>query len=161
MLDRWTRLLEQHIHTNCQQMTREPAGQLAHPYAVPSAPGSPYYSDALWDWDSWSVSIVLGQVAADTGRPDQFTPYEQGSVLNFLDHADADGVVPIQLTPDGSLSHGDPTRAGGFAENMHKPVLAQHAAMISQRLGSADWIRPGMPAIGRFVDRYLESHVHP
>ena len=161
MLERWTRLLEQHICASCQQMTREPAGQLTHPYTVPSAPGSPYYSDALWDWDSWSVSIVLGQVAADTGRPDQFTAYEQGSVLNFLDHTDADGVVPIQLTPDGSLTHGDPSRAGGFAENMHKPVLAQHAAMLSQRLGNADWIRPGMPAIGRFVDRYLESHVHP
>ena len=160
MLERWERLLEQHIRTNSQLMTREPAGQLAHPYTVPSAPGAAHYATALWDWDSWSASIVLGQVAADTDRPDQFTAYEQGSVLNFLDHADDDGVVPIQLTPDGSLTHSDPTRAGGFSENMHKPVLAQHAAMLTRRAGNSDWIRPYLPAIGRFIDRYLESHVH-
>jgi len=160
MLERWERLLEQHIRTNSQLMTREPAGQLTHPYTVPSAPGAAHYSTALWDWDSWSASIVLGQVAADTDRPDQFTAYEQGSVLNFLDHADDDGVVPIQLTPDGTLTHSDPSRAGGFSENMHKPVLAQHAAMLTRRAGSADWIRPSLPTIGRFIDRYLESHVH-
>ncbi|HWG02722.1 MAG TPA: trehalase family glycosidase, partial [Trebonia sp.] len=152
--------LEQHIRVSCEQMTREPAGQLTHPYTVPSTPASPLYSNALWDWDSWSVSIVLGQVAANAERPDKFMAYEQGSVLNFLDHADADGVVPIQLTPDSALTHGDPGRAGGFAENMHKPVLAQHAAMLTRRLRNADWIRPHMPVIGRFVDRYLESHVH-
>jgi Mannosylglycerate hydrolase MGH1-like glycoside hydrolase domain len=160
MLDRWVPLLEEYVRAGCQRMTREPAGQLAHPYTVPSTPESPYYSNALWDWDSWSVSIVLGQVAADAGAADPFMPYEQGSILNFLDHADEDGVVPIQLTPDRALTHGDPARAGGFAENMHKPVLAQHAAMLTRRLGSAEWVRPHVPAIGRFVDRYLESHVH-
>ena len=99
-------------------------------------------------------------MAADTDRPDQFTAYEQGSVLNFLDHADDDGVVPIQLTRTARSRHSDPTRAGGFSENMHKPVLAQHAAMLTRRAGSSDWIRPYLPAIGRFIDRYLESHVH-
>ncbi len=160
MLKRWTSLLEEHIHSNCAEMTREPLGQLAHPYTVPSRPGSPYYSDALWDWDSWSTSIVLGQVEVDTDHRGRFAPYEQGSVLNFLDHTDDDGVMPVQLTPDKALTHGDPTRSGGFAENMHKPVLAQHAALITQRQGSAEWIQPHMATIGRFVDRYLESHVH-
>ena len=61
--ERWERLLEQHIRTNSELMTREPAGQLAHPYTVPSAPGAAHYATALWDWDSWSASIVLGQVA--------------------------------------------------------------------------------------------------
>ena len=160
MLERWTRLLEQYIGTNCEQMMREPAGQLAHPYTVPSTPDSPYYSNALWDWDSWSLSIALGQVELDTGRPGRFLAYEQGSILNFLDHTDADGVMPIQLTADSALTHGDPSRAGGFAENMHKPVLAQHAALLVQRHDDAEWIRPHMATIGRFVDRYLESHVH-
>jgi glycogen debranching enzyme len=160
MLERWTRLLEQHIRANCEQMTREPAGQLTHPYIVPTSPGSPYYSDALWDWDSWAASIALGQVETDTGRPGQFAAYEQGSILNFLDHTDDDGVMPIQLTLDSSLTHGDPTRAGGFAENMHKPVVAQHAALLTQRLDDVDWIRPHITVIGRFIDRYLESHLH-
>ncbi|HVC25585.1 MAG TPA: trehalase family glycosidase [Acidimicrobiales bacterium] len=160
MLDRWARLLEEHVRTNCEQMTREPDGQLAHPYTVPSSPGSPYYSSALWDWDSWSISIVLGQVELDTDCSGRFAAYEQGCILNFLDHTDDDGVMPIQLTPEKTLTHGDPTRAGGFAENMHKPVVAQHAALLTQRIGSADWIRSRVPTIGLFVDRYLESHVH-
>jgi len=169
MLERWTQLLEGYIRVNCERMTREPAGQLTRPYIVPSSPDSPYYSGALWDWDSWAAGIALGQVEINTRRPGHFAAYEQGSILNFLDHTDDDGVMPIQLTPDTSLTHGDPTRAGGFAENMHKPVIAQHAALITQRLetadpgntrvGSTDWIRPHMAVIGRFIDRYLESHV--
>jgi len=158
MLERWTRLLDEHIRASCEQMTREAAGELNYPYVVPSSPGSAYYSDALWDWDSWSASIALGQAELDT--PGWFMAYEQGSVLNFIEHTDADGVMPIQLTPGSSLTHGDPGRAGGFAENMHKPVLAQHAALLTQRQDSAEWIRPHIATIGRFVDRYLESHVH-
>jgi putative isomerase len=160
MLERWTHLLEQHIRTNCTQMTREPAGQLTHPYIVPSRPDSPYYSDALWDWDSWAASIALGQMETDARHPGLFAAYEQGSILNFLDHTDEDGVMPIQLTLDTTLTHRDPTRAGGFTENMHKPVIAQHAALLTQRLDDVDWIRPQIAVIGRFIDRYLESHVH-
>jgi putative isomerase len=160
MLERWTRLLEEHIRTHSEQMTREPSGRLHHPYVVPSSPESPYYSNALWDWDSWAASIVLGQVEVDTGRPGQFAAYEQGSVLNFLDHTDDDGVMPIQLTADSALTHGDPTRAAGFAENMHKPVLAQHAALLVQRSDDATWIQPHLKTIGSFVDRYLDSHIH-
>lgn len=159
MLERRTRLLEEHIRTNCEQMVREPSGQLTHPYTVPSSPDSPYYSTALWDWDSWATSIALGQVEADTDRLGHFAEYERGSILNFLEHTDEDGVMPIQLTPDSTLLHGDPTRAGGFAENMHKPVLAQHAALLVQRLRDAEWVRPHLGTIGRFVDRYLESHI--
>ncbi len=160
MPERWTRLLTEHICASSEQMTRDPQGQLSHPYTVPSSPDSPYYSSALWDWDSWSASVALGQVELDTDRPGRFMAYEQGSVLNFLEHTDEDGVMPIQLTPDSALTHGDPSRAGGFAENMHKPVVAQHAALLSQRQRSTEWIRPHLATLGRFVDRYLESHVH-
>jgi putative isomerase len=161
MLDRWKRLLEEHIYSNCEKMTRQPAGHLAHPYTVPSSPSSPYYSDALWDWDSWSTSIALGQVEADTGQRGRFIEYEQGSILNFLDHTDGDGVMPIQLTAERVFQRADASRSGGFAENMHKPVIAQHAALLARRQGSAEWARPHMGVIGAFIDRYLESHVHP
>lgn len=160
MLERWIRLLEEYVLTQSVQMTREPAGQLAHPYVVPSSPDSAYYSTALWDWDSWSTSISLGQVEAGSDYGGRFLPYEQGCIFNFLDHTDDDGVMPIQLTSDDRLAHGDPSRAGGFGENMHKPLVAQHAALLSQRIGDAEWIRPRAPVIGRFIDRYLESHVH-
>ncbi|MBA8815163.1 putative isomerase [Microbacterium halimionae] len=160
MLDRWIPLLEDHIRTNCEQMTREPSGILTHPYTVPSSPESPYYSMALWDWDSWFISVVLGQVEADTGRAGHFGAYEEGVIRNFLEHTDTDGVMPILLKPEGPVLHGDPSRGAGFSENMHKPVLAQQAALLARRRGSAEWLRDDMPALGAFVSRYLESHVH-
>ena len=158
MLERWSRRLEEYIRESAEQMTREPEGILEHPYTVPSSPDSPYYSTALWDWDSWTISIALGQVELDTERAGRFLPYEQGSILNFLAHTDEDGVMPIQLTPTGSLLHGDPGRAGGFAQNMHKPVLAQHAALLSRRTKDVEWIRPHIETVDRFLARYLESH---
>lgn len=160
MLERWMRALEEHIHTNCEQMTREPSGVLARPYTVPSSPDSPYYSMALWDWDSWFISVVLGQVEADTDRPGHFFAYEEGSILNFLDHTDDDGVMPIQLSPKGALTHGDAGRAAGFSQNMHKPVIAQQAALLTQRRGDATWIAPHIDTLGLFLERYLASHVH-
>lgn len=160
MLDRWMRLLENYIHTNAEQMMREPAGILTHPYTVPSSPDSPYYSTTLWDWDSWFTSVALGQVESDTNQKGRFAAYEEGVILNFLDHTDEDGVMPILLKPDGPMLHGDPSRAGGFSQNMHKPVIAQQAALLTQRRGDAEWIRPHMDALGRFLERYLESHIH-
>jgi putative isomerase len=161
MLERWMRILEEHIRENSVQMMREPSGILTHPYTVPSSPDSPLYSTVLWDWDSWFVSVVLGQVEADNGEPGRFLSYEQGSILNFLDHTDADGVMPIMLHPvNGPLLHGEPGGAGGFSQNMHKPVLAQHAALLSQRQGSAEWIRPHLGQLDAFLSRYFESHIH-
>ena len=160
MLERWKRALEEHVLASTDQMVREPAGILRHPYIVPTSPDSPYYTTALWDWDSWLTSVVMGQVEADSQRPGHFFEWEQGSILNFLEHTDADGVMPIQIKPDGMLLHGDPGRAAGFSQNMHKPVIAQNAAMLTQRRGSAEWIRPHIDTLGLFLERYLESHVH-
>ena len=159
-MSRYIPLLESYIRENCEQMTREPQGILTHPYTVPSSPDSPYYSMALWDWDSWFISVVLGQIEADTDRPGRFAEYERGSILNFLEHTDADGVMPIRLSHVDSLEHGPMGRDGDFSQNMHKPVLAQQAAMLVQRSGEVDWIAPHMETLGRFLGRYLESHIH-
>ena len=161
MLERWMRLLENHIRENSAQMMREPSGLLTHPYTVPSSPDSPLYSTVLWDWDSWFISVVLGQVEADTGEKGRFLEYEQGSILNFLDQTDEDGVMPIMLHPtNGPLLHGDPSRAAGFSQNMHKPVLAQQIALLAQRGGSAEWVRPHLGKLDAFLERYFESHLH-
>jgi putative isomerase len=160
MTEHWRRLLQHHVHEHSTQMMREPSGILSHPYTVPSSPDSPHYSMALWDWDSWFTSVALGQVELDTGQPGRFAAYEEGTIRNFLQHTDHDGVMPILLKPEGALLHGDPGRAAGFSQNMHKPVIAQQAALLTRRRGSAEWIRDDLPVIRRFLQRYLESHVH-
>lgn len=162
MLQRWTKLLKEHINEHGQQMVREPSGILKYPYIVPSIPSQPFYSDVLWDWDSWFSSVALGQLEADNSRQGEFLKYAQGSILNFLDHTDADGVMPIMLHPiDGPLAHGDPSRASGFSENMHKPVLAQQAAILARQQGGIEWLIPHLGKLELFLNRYLESHVNP
>ena len=69
------------------------------PYVVPSEPTCPFYSKALWDWDSWLVSIALGQVEQETGEQGRYLIYEQGCIRNFLDHM-KDGIMPICITSE-------------------------------------------------------------
>lgn len=162
MSHRHAAALREYILTSSEQMTREPAGILRHPYTVPSSPDSPYYSAHLWDWDSWLISVALGQVEADTDRPGRFARFEEGAIRNFLDHTTADGVMPIQLNPNGSLRHGDFADEAEYAarQNMHKPVLAQHAALLARRRGDAEWLRDDLPKLQAFVERYLSHHLH-
>lgn len=160
MTENHQEMLKHHIWANAVTMTREPSGILGHPYLVPATPDSVYYSADLWDWDSWFISVALGQLEVDTGREGDFFRYEAGCVLNFLDHADH-GVVPIKLDPTGELRHerivGSDYATG---QNTHKPVLAQHAALITQRRSDVSWLADGLGRIGEFLLQYLTVHTH-
>jgi putative isomerase len=160
-LDHYSAILRDYILGSSEQMTREPAGILTQPYTVPSTPDSPFYSAHLWDWDSWLISVALGQVEAESGQPGRFLRYEQGSILNFLEHTSDAGVVPIQVNPEGMLKHGDFASDEDYArnQNMHKPVLVQHAANLVQRSGDAEWLRPHMAQLEAFLQRYLTDHL--
>lgn len=158
-MEKYIAPLKKLILDTCHGMTREPMGILKHPYIVPCSPDSPYYSASLWDWDSWLTSVVLGQVEADSGARGEFVEYERGCILNFLELSSDDGFVPICVTSEGSLLS-DPESEKNFTTNMHKPVLAQHAAFLVQRDGgNADWLRPYLGKLEAFLGRYLESYV--
>jgi putative isomerase len=150
--------LKSEIHTNCPLMTREPSGILRYPYTVPSSPGSLYYAMSLWDWDSWLISIVLGQVEANLQQPGRFWPYELGCILNFLDHTDPNGQMPIQINEKGIMRRRK-VQADGL-ENMHKPVIAQHLAALCKRSGRLGEIAPLLPRLEPFIDRYLTVFRH-
>jgi putative isomerase len=149
MIDRYASLLSAHVIVGSEQMTREPEGVLKYPYLVPGSPDSPYYSDQLWDWDSWWMSAFLGQVEAQTGEPGRFARFEEGCILNFLDHTTDDGVMPIQIIPQGRFRYGDFASEEAYArhQNTHKPVIAQHAALLARRRGDAEWLRPHLPKL--------------
>jgi putative isomerase len=159
-IDRYIPRLREYILRTAPEMTREPAGHITHPYIVPSSPDSPYYSVHLWDWDSWLTSVALAQVEAET-EPGRFATYEQGAVLNFLEHTTDDGQMPVQMHPDGYLKHGDfSPEEYGAKQNMHKPVIVQHAALLARRAGDAEWLRPHVPKLEAFLERYLTVHLH-
>ena len=83
--------VKQYVKENLSRMRREPGGILRYPYIVP---GSDTYATTLWDWDSWWTCIAIGQADAEEGTAKNSLPYEQGCILNFLDHMDDYGISP-------------------------------------------------------------------
>lgn len=155
-LTRHIQQLRQHIQGDYAGMYREAGGNIPYPFLVP---GSDQYSDALWDWDSWLSNVALRQILVESGDPaaaDHALKYEQGCVLNFLSYGGMDGWIPILIERDLALDR--PAQLS--QENMHKPVLAQHAAFIVQQSGDAEWLREKMYFLLTFLNNYANHHRH-
>jgi putative isomerase len=155
-LTTYSQQLRQHIQGDYSGMFREAGGNMPYPFLVP---GSDQYSDVLWDWDSWLSDVALRQILLESANPDaadEALKYEQGCVLNFLSYGGMDGWVPILI--ERGLEVDRPARI--FEENMHKPVLAQHAAFITQQCGDAEWLRGKMYFLLTFLNNYASHHRH-
>lgn len=155
-LTRHIQQLRQHIQGDYAGMYREAGGNIPYPFLVP---GSDQYSDVLWDWDSWLSNVALRQILVESGDPaaaDHALKYEQGCVLNFLSYGGMDGWIPILIERDLALDR--PAQLS--QENMHKPVLAQHAAFIVQQSGDAEWLREKMYFLLTFLNNYANHHRH-
>jgi putative isomerase len=158
---RYKTLCRTFIHKEMKGMYREPGGSLAYPFL---APGSAQYLDMLWDWDSWLSNVALKQILLEKGSADdkkQALRYEQGCVLNALSYGGMDGWIPIWIernapSREEMLKHRNPWKS-----NMHKPTLAQHAALIvTYNEGDAEWLREGFYYLQAFVNKYLNHHRH-
>ena len=126
--------VKQYVKENLARMRREPSGILRYPYIVP---GSDTYATTLWDWDSWWTCIAIGQADAEEGTAKDSLPYEQGCILNFLDHMDEQGKMPIIITNDNFLPENEMDYIG---KNNHKPVLAQHALYTGAKKRGSDLV---------------------
>lgn len=138
-------------------MFREAKGSLKYPFLTP---GSQQYDNVLWDWDSWLSNIALRQIIRDAGSVKDSADaiqYEQGCVLNFLHYGDWDGYLPIVIWEDSN-----PRQLNGrdiYHSNMHKPVLAQHAAfLVKQQKNDAEWLREKFYHLQAFVNGYKAHH---
>ena len=155
----YSKLLQEHIYANYKGMFRQPGGALVHPYITP---GSSAYANDLWDWDSWLSNIALRQVLANHGTEkdkQQALAHEQGCVLNFLEYTTFDGYMPILIAKKS-----DPARmrpANIYKTNMHKPVIAQHAAFLTKlNGGNAEWLREKFSLMQAFANNYQTHHRH-
>lgn len=153
-------LCREHVCSDYTQMHREGGeGAFVYPYLTP---GSRSYSNVLWDWDSWLSDIALRQIIAmdDTpGRDSIALAYEQGCVLNFLTYTDPDGFMPIGIDQQTDPHLVRPEDA--YRTNMHKPVLAQHAAFITQQIGGdAQWLDGYFERMQAFIQCYYQHHRH-
>lgn len=129
-----------------KDLFRQPEGQLAHPFIVPGAT----YAFELWDWDSWLTDVAICQLAdADISQ------YQQGCILNFLEHMDEHGRIPMMIGPAKQLP-----RVLTLDTNGHKPCLVQHAAFIVKQTGDSSWIAPYFDKLCRFVDSFMTYNRH-
>ena len=154
-------LIKQHVYADYKQMYRQPeGGALLFPYITP---GSKQYAAVLWDWDSWLSDVALRQTLADVGTDSdrrEALVYEQGCVLNYLAYtSEDDGYMPMVIDAESNPNLIKPEDI--YSTNMHKPVIAQHAAFIVQQDGGdAAWLKDGFKRMQAFIANYHEHHRH-
>lgn len=140
---------------NAPQLLRAPEGILTHPSVAPSLPGK-RYSTNLWDWDTLWTSQGLFRLAAlqhDEPLKQKLCEHVSGSLLNFLDHASAEGQIPIMMT----ASDPDPFRIDGTnaaSRNQAKPVFGQLGLLAADQRGEVAWLAPYFDTILRFYDAW-------
>lgn len=138
--------IKAYAQANYKKIFREPEGQLPYKFIVPGSA----YTSSLWDWDSWLTDVALHQITEE-----DFSEYSQGCILNFLAHIDADGRIPMMITPTAQLP-----RTLDENTNGHKPCLAQHAAFLVKQSGDVSWLRPHFDKLLRFIDCYMQNNRH-
>ncbi len=132
---------------NYTKMFREPDGLLAHKFIVPGS----CYTNSLWDWDSWLTNIALRKIeGADISE------YERGCILNFCDHVDEQGRMPIFILPKSK----NPSFRDDRKTNIHKPVLAQHALFVCEQTGDYAWLADSYEKIERYIGYYFQNCLH-
>lgn len=154
-IKKYIELIKNYSRQTYINMTREASGQLHYPFIVP---GSQSYSNCLWDWDSWLTDIAVRQIMTDNNNfSEEFIECEKGCVLNFLEHTENDGRIPIVITPDNSI----PNLGKEKEVNIHKPCLAQHIAfIIRENNGEAEWIISHFDKLKAFIQYYMENCYH-
>ena len=153
--DRYIGLIKEYSKNSYKKLMRSAQGQLTYPFIVP---GSSSYHDSLWDWDSWLTDVAIRQIMLDNADDNpEFVQCERRCILNFLDHTEDDGRIPIMVNRKMTI----PIFEQCVKTNIHKPCLAQHAAFLAQQdHGQIDWLLPYVPRLRKFVDYYMSSCFH-
>ena len=146
-IEKYGELILDYVKENYRKVFREADGIMNYKYIVP---GSVY--ESLWDWDSWTTNIALREVASS----EDIGEYEKGCVLNFLDHVDELGRIPILVTP----KFASPGYNQKVNMNVHKPCLVQHALFVCEQNGDYEWLREKFSLLERFVGFYYEYCRH-
>ncbi len=146
-IEKHGKLITDYAKSNYKLCFRESDGLLKYKFIVPGS----CYSNSLWDWDSWLTDLALRKIAST----EEIGEYEKGCVLNFLDHMDGDGKIPIYIKPNVTTFEAYP-----HSKNIHKPCLAQHALFVAEQNGDAEWLRGKYESIEKFVQWYENNCKH-
>ncbi|MFV0606123.1 MAG: MGH1-like glycoside hydrolase domain-containing protein [Niabella sp.] len=146
------------VYNDYRGMFHQPSKVLPYPFVTPGS----VYSNDLWDWDSWLSHIALAQIVEDQGvEADRKAVFEHGigCIKNFLQYTTPEGYMPIVIWSDKDpLGKNLPDI---YNTNMHKPVIAQHAAFITQlQKGDASWLTKDFDKLKRFMMFYRKTSFH-
>lgn len=157
-LDNYVKSIKEVVYKDYIGMYHMARGILKYPFITPGS----VYKDELWDWDSWLSNIALRQILSDIETQDaikEALPHEQGCVLNFLKYGGQDGWVPIVVRYDTNPVEDKPSDI--YSTNMHKPVLAQHAAfLVKGEEENAEWLRDDFWKMEAFIENYSTHSKH-
>ena len=149
------KIIKKIIYNDYKGMYHKPIDILPYPYITPGS----VYSNELWDWDSWLSNIALRQILLDIGTDEdrrQALPHERGCILDFLKYGGKDGWLPIVVWNNANPRENMPKDI--YTTNMHKPVIAQHAAfLVKSDNGNAEWLRDQFWKMQAFITNY-ETH---
>jgi len=144
-------IIKDYAAKNYHTMFREAGGTLKRPFIVPGTA----YPQQLWDWDSWLTDIAIRELSEE-----DISAYEQGCILNFLDHVGDDGWTPIMIEPERIAPPWDPSDVDGHQTNSHKPCLAQHAQFVLDNSSDRSWFEGRFGDLERYLSFYTEKSYH-
>lgn len=157
-LSKYIKIIKKTIYNDYNGMYHKARGILTYPFITPGS----VYKDELWDWDSWLSNIALRQILSDIGTEEamkEALPHEQGCVLNFLKYGGRDGWLPIVVRYDTNPIVDKPEDI--YSTNMHKPVLAQHAAfLVKAEEGNTEWFRDDFWKMEAFIENFSTHSKH-
>lgn len=152
-IQKYIQIIREKIHKSYKGMFREAGKVFKYPFLTP---GSEQYADVLWDWDSWLSNVALRQTLLEIGDEDEkkrAIQYERGCILNYLAWGTMEGYIPMVVGRGEDTEYVPPKDI--YGTNMHKPVLAQHAAFLTKLAdGDAEWLREKFYRLMTFINKY-------
>ena len=152
-IQNYKQFIKDYSKSSYLKLMRTPMKRLNHPFIVPGAS----YAYQLWDWDSWFTDIAIRQILKDNdgaGEAEYFE-CEKGCILNFLEHTEDNGYMPILVDGNYEVTF---LKEG---KNIHKPCIAQHLAFILQHTDNdISWIADKLDKLELFIDWYRRTSKH-
>lgn len=146
--------------TTAPQLLRPAEGVLAHPSIACSLPGK-QYATQLWDWDTYWTTRGLFRFAAIANNPSfrkKLCEHAIGSFMNFFDHQSEEGRLSIMLEAKDADPFGTLKKDRPKSQNQAKPVFGQLALLISDELGSVDWLASQFDKLLRFYSSWVSGN---
>jgi putative isomerase len=142
------------------QLLRPPQGIFVHPNIASSLPGKAY-GTSLWDWDTYWTTRGLFRFATisnDSALRAKVGEHAIGSFMEFFDRQSDEGRISIVLDVKGADGFGALKPDRPKSTNQGKPVFGQLALLISDELGSVDWLAPYFDKLLRFYASWVAGY---